>query len=187
MLSDSTNRWPSSHVHARTLHGNGPVDGARLAKLLPETIAAFHLDLSGLTVLTEAASGAYVVTPIIAALAGARRVIAVTGESPYASTDEVIAQTREVASLFGVFSAVEIHTKRSTDLFAEADIITNLGFLRPIDAEAVEAMKPMAVVPLMCEAWEFRPGDLDMTACRSPLRTHRCGPFHFKGTRDVCN
>jgi hypothetical protein len=139
---------------------------ARLAKLLPQTIAAFHLDLSGLTILTEAASGAYVVTPIIAALAGAHRVVALTGESRYASTDVVIAQTRELASLVGVPAAVEIHTKRSADLFACADIITNLGFLRPIDAAAVEAMKPTAVVPLMCEAWEFRPGDVDTIACQ---------------------
>ena len=152
--------------HAKTSWRTGPVNDARIVKLIPETVAAFGLDLSGLTVLTEAASGAYVVTPIIAALAGAHRVIAVTGESRYASVDAVIAQTRELASRFGVDAAVEIHTERTPDLFARADIVTNLGFIRPIDAGAVEAMKPTAVVPLMCEAWEFRPGDIDLYACR---------------------
>jgi hypothetical protein len=145
---------------------DGLVDGARLVKLIPEIITKLRLDLSGLTVLTEAASGAYVVTPVIAALAGAHRVIALTRESRYASVNAVIAQTRELASVFGVDAAVEICMERSPDLFARADIITNLGFVRPIDAEAVEAMKPTAIVSLMCEAWELRPGDVDIAACR---------------------
>lgn len=141
------------------------MNDARIVKLIPETIAAFGLDLSGLTVLTEAASDAYVVTPIIAALAGAHRVIALTGESRYASVDAVIAETERLAFMFGSVGAVEIHTQRSPDLFARADVITNLGFLRPIDAKAVDAMQPTAVVPLMYEAWEFRPGDVDLNAC----------------------
>lgn len=138
-----------------------------LSKLIRETIASLGLDLSGLTVLTEAASGPYAVTPVIAALAHAERVIAATGESRYASVDGVLSQTRELASVFGLTDAIEIHTERTLDLFSRADIVTNLGFVRPIDREAVQAMKPTAVVPLMCEAWEFRPGDIDLDACRT--------------------
>lgn len=138
----------------------------RLLKLIPQTIKSFDLDLSGLTVLTEAASGAFVVTPIIAALARADRVIAVTKESRYASVDEVAVQTRELASMFGLANTIEIRTERSLDLFSAADIVTNLGFVRPLDDAAVEAMKPTAVVPLMCEAWEFRPSDVDVIACK---------------------
>ncbi len=144
----------------------GSVTDARMVKLIPQAVAAFGLDLSGLTVLTEAASGAYVVTPVIAALAGARRVIALTRESRYASVDTVIAQTWDLASRLGVDAALEIHTERTSDLFARADVVTNLGFVRPLDARAVDAMKSGAVVPLMCEAWEFRPGDIDLNACR---------------------
>ena len=46
----------------------------RIEKLIPDAIDTYDLDLSGLTVFTEAASGNYVVTPLIAALAGSDRV-----------------------------------------------------------------------------------------------------------------
>jgi hypothetical protein len=139
----------------------------RLVALVEKTIAFLGLDLSGLTVLTEAASGPYVVTPVIAGLAGAECVLALTGESKYATADEVINQTRALEVLCGIEGSTEIHTRRSLKLFEHADIVTNLGFVRPIDRAAVAAMKPNAVVPLMCEAWEFRQGDVDMDACHS--------------------
>ena len=139
----------------------------RVAELIAATIRTLELDLSDLIVLTEAASGPFVVTPVIAALAGARRTVAITCESRFASTREVIAQTRALEALCGLSDAVEIVTDRSVALFGEADIVTNLGFVRPIDARAIEAMKPSAVIPLMYEAWEYRPGDVDLDACRA--------------------
>lgn len=151
----------------QTLRQVGILNPQRAVALIKKTIEFFALDLSGLTVLTEAASGAYVVTPVIAELAGAERVLALTRDSCYASADAVITQTRALEALCGVEGGVEIHTRRTHTLFARADIITNLGFVRPIDAEAVAAMKPTAVVPLMCEAWEYRPGDVDLEACRA--------------------
>ena len=42
----------------QTLREGGIVNPARLVKLIQDTIAFFQLDLSGLTVLTEAASSA---------------------------------------------------------------------------------------------------------------------------------
>ncbi|MCH7612988.1 MAG: hypothetical protein IIB45_06465, partial [Candidatus Marinimicrobia bacterium] len=119
-----------------------------------------------MTILTEAASGPYVVTPVIAIMAGAERVLALTSESSYGSTEDVNAQTRALEALCGVEGSIEIHTQRSPDLFYQADIVTNLGFVRPIDAEAVEVMRPTAVIHLMCESWEFREGDVDLNACR---------------------
>ena len=47
----------------------------RLVRLMRQAVARCELDLSGAVVLTEAASGAYVVTPVLAALAGAARVV----------------------------------------------------------------------------------------------------------------
>jgi hypothetical protein len=44
---------------------------ARLLEIMRATLARTELDLSGLTILTEAATGAYCVTPVIAALANA--------------------------------------------------------------------------------------------------------------------
>jgi hypothetical protein len=149
----------------QVLRQAGIVNPPRLVKLIEKTIEFFGLNLSGLTVLTEAASGAYVVTPVIAELAGAERVLALTQDSRYASADSVMTQTRALEVLCGVEGGAEIHTERSYTLFSQADIVTNLGFVRPIDAKTIAVMKPTAVVPLMCEAWEYRPGDVDLEAC----------------------
>jgi hypothetical protein len=143
----------------------GIANPRRLVYLMRQAIDCLKLDLSGLAVLTEAASGPFAVTPVLASLAGARCVTALTADSRYASASEVVTQTRALESLCGVEPAA-ILTKRSPDLFADADIITNLGFVRPIDRRAVAAMKPTAVVPLMCEAWEVRAEDVDLHACR---------------------
>jgi hypothetical protein len=150
----------------RFLRQRGIANPVRLVRLIRETISFLELDLKGLTVLTEAASGPYVVTPVIAALANAERVIAITADSRFASAEEVVAQTRALEALSGVDREIEVHTERSPELFARADIVTNLGFVRPIDERAVQAMKQLAAVPLMCEAWEFRSGDVDLAACR---------------------
>ena len=139
---------------------------ARLPSLIRRQISFFDLNLTGVTVLTEAASGPYVVTPIIASLAGAARVIALTRASQYASAEAVIAQTRALEMLCGVTVPAEIYTERPLHLFAEADIVTNLGFVRPLDRPAILAMKSTAVIPLMCESWEVRAEDVDLEACR---------------------
>jgi hypothetical protein len=129
-------------------------------------VERLRLDLRGLTVFTEAATGAYAVTPVLAAMAGAERVWALTRPSRYGSTAEVMAQTGELAQLAGVDGNLRFITEKSRDIVARADIVTNSGHVRPIDAEMVGWMKPGAVVPLMYEAWEFRDTDLDLAACR---------------------
>ncbi|GAB1471005.1 hypothetical protein MASR2M66_18830 [Chloroflexota bacterium] len=149
------------------LQNAGISNPLRLLSLLRRQISFLQLDLSGLTILTEAASGPYTVTPIIASLAGAKRVIAMTRNSHYATVDEVISQTRALELLCDVTTLSEIHTDRSLNLFSTADIVTNLGFVRPLDKSAIFAMKPTTVIPLMCEAWEFRPGDIDLDACNT--------------------
>jgi hypothetical protein len=131
-----------------------------------EAIQRCRLDLSGLVVFTEAASGAYVVTPVLAALAGAEAVYAVTRPSLHGTVEEVVAQTDELARQAGVRDRIEIVTEKRRDMIARADIVTNSGHVRPIDAGTISWMKPSAVVPLMYEAWEFREGDVDLDACR---------------------
>lgn len=126
-----------------------------------------ELDLRGMTVLTEAATGAYVCSPIIAAVAGADRVIAVTKASPFGDVADVKAQTNEVAALADAPPVIEIHIDGSLAHLRHADIITNLGFVRPIDRRAAEQIKKDAVVCLMCEAWERRPDDVDVDACQN--------------------
>jgi hypothetical protein len=137
----------------------------RLATLMQAAIERCQLDLSGYVVLTEAASGAYVVTPVIAAMAGAKRVYALTRSTRYGTVEEVTAQTLELAALVGVQDRVEIITQKSQKVVSQADIVTNSGHVRPIDATMIAWMKPTAIISLMYEAWEFRPDDVDLAAC----------------------
>jgi hypothetical protein len=132
-----------------------------------EAVERCRLDLAGATVLTEAATGAYAVTPILAALAGAARVYALTRATPYGSVEDVTVRTRLLARLARVAGRIEVVTERSPALVAQADILTNSGHVRPIDAELIGWMKPTAVLPLMYEAWELREGEVDLRACRA--------------------
>ncbi|MFN3648031.1 MAG: hypothetical protein ACK47B_00515 [Armatimonadota bacterium] len=137
----------------------------RLIKLIQGSVEECRLDLAGRVVLTEAATGAYVVTPIIAALAGAERVLAFTRASRYGSLEEVTEVTTRLARAAGVESRLELVTCKLQGA-AVADVVTNSGHLRPIDAEMIQRLQPHAVIPLMYEAWELRQKDLDLNACK---------------------
>lgn len=143
---------------------NPPTD--RADRLLRRCVSDFRLDLSGLTVFTEAATGPYLHTPVLAALAGASKVFAVTRDSSYGAKEEVRRQTAEAARRFGVTDRVEVLFEKDRRSVGASDIVTNSGFVRPVTREVVSWMKPTAVVPLMWETWEFRDSDLDLTACR---------------------
>jgi hypothetical protein len=140
----------------------------RLVRLMAEAVAACGLDLSGRVVLTEAATGAYAVTPVLAALAGADEVLALTRATRYGTVEEVAAATGRLARLAGVADRIVVTAERSAQLVGRADIVTNSGHVRPIDARMVSWMRPTAVVPLMFEAWEAQAGriDLDLAALR---------------------
>jgi hypothetical protein len=150
----------------KVLREAGITNPARTIGLMERAIDFFRLDLSNLVIVTEAGSGPFVVTPVIAAMAGAQRVLAVTKDSPYGSAEAVMAQERALESLCGLGSTVEIFMERHLKLFAAGDIVTNLGFVRPIDRSALSVMKSTAVISLMCEAWELRPGDIDLETSR---------------------
>jgi hypothetical protein len=151
------------------------------------------LDLSDFVVFTEAASGAYVVTPVLAAMAGANHVFAFTRSTRYGSVDEIEERTMELATLAGVTDRLEIVTEKSPTAIAQADVITNSGHVRPIDAHVISCMKQTAVIPLMYETWELRDGDIDLSACRQRgvrlIGTNERHPavavFSFLGTMAV--
>jgi hypothetical protein len=133
----------------------------RLARLIREAVERCALDLSGARVLTEAATGAYVVTPVIAALAGAR-VTALTANSRYGTASAVEAATMALADRLGVRDRITITTRRAAEDFAAADLITNSGHVRPIVGPLAAAIRPGAVLALMFEAWEAQAGRLDI-------------------------
>ncbi|MBV8883695.1 MAG: hypothetical protein JO235_06800 [Chroococcidiopsidaceae cyanobacterium CP_BM_RX_35] len=138
----------------------------RLMILMQKAIRCCDLNLNNMVILTEAASGAYVITPILAAMAGAKKVFALTQNSRHGTLEQVRAQTQKLAELAGIYRCIEIVTHKSQDIVAQADIVTNSGHVRPIDAEMIAWMKPEAVISLMYEAWEFRSNDIDIATCR---------------------
>ena len=138
----------------------------RIEKLIGDAIGTYNLDLSGLTVFTEAASGNYVVTPLIAALAGSDRVFAITQDSRYGKAVDVRNFTLELAQRWGVEDRIEVVSDKSSSILSQVDIVTNLGFVRPIDKNMIAYLKPTTVLPLMWETWEFREADLDLAECR---------------------
>jgi hypothetical protein len=142
------------------------LDPRRLVTLMREAVRHLELDLAGRSVVTEAATGAYAVTPILAALAGAGRVRALARDSDYGTSDEVAAHTQKLAASAGVERRIElVESKRDAGL-GDADIVTNSGHLRPLDIDTITRMKRGAAIPLMYEAWELRPEDIDLDACR---------------------
>jgi hypothetical protein len=149
-----------------TLDMRPGLDPRRLIRLLNAAIERCQLDLAGLTVLTEAASGAYVVTPVLAAMAGAN-VYALAGATAYATSEEIQRLTVDLARSGMVMDRVQLVCRKDPDTVGVADIVTNSGQVRPIDAAMVAHMKPSSVIPLMYESWEYRAADVDLEACRT--------------------
>jgi hypothetical protein len=120
----------------------------RCEKFIKSRIALFNLDLTDLTVYTELGTGNYAFTCIIAAMANAKN----------------ITRTLNIQNIRDKIEVVDV--KRREHL-QEADIVTNSGFVRPIDQNTLSMMKPTAVIPLMYETWEIRKEDIDLDYCRS--------------------
>ena len=147
-----------------------------------------QLDLTGLRVLTEAATGPYVVTPVIAVFAGAE-VVALAKDSRYGTVAQASQETQQLSRELGVANRIEIVERLGDGHVASAHIVTNSGHLRPLDADFVGRMKRTAVIPLMYESWELRSTDVDLDACRrhgirvagTNERDPRVGVFDYLG------
>lgn len=120
-----------------------------------------------MAVLTEAATGPYSVTAVMAAAAGAR-VTAIAKDTRYGTVAEVTATTRQLAERLGVSESITVTDRPTPELFAAADVITNSGHVRPISGCFADAIRPDAVLSLMFEAWEIQAGrfDVDLDALR---------------------
>ena len=156
---------------------------SRCFRLIQRATRTFSLNLSGLVVLTEGATGYYVLTPLIAALAGAERVYALASDSSYGSAEAVRELTMTMANRWGISDQIEVIFSREDERIGKADVVTNLGFVRPLDAPFLIRLKPTAVIPLMFETWEYRHADLDLAECKrlgiSVLGTNE----HHRGLR----
>lgn len=143
---------------------NGITNPIRSIELIKKAISFMELNLTDITVFTEAASGEFIYTPIIAAMAGAKKVYAIAGDSKYGLKELIKKNTMLFAKLCGVENKIEVVFDKGS--IGEADIITNLGFVRPIDKDTIDKLKKDAVIPYMCEAWEVRENDVDVSYCK---------------------
>ncbi len=91
--------------------------------------------------LTEAASGAYVVTPVLAALAGAK-VYAFTRTTRYGTVEEIFANTQKLINECTSRKLdITLIDTITPEIIAQADIITNSGHLRPLNEEKLSVCK----------------------------------------------
>ena len=92
-----------------------------------DTIAATGLNLADMIVLTEAASGAYGVTPVIAALAGARKVHAFTRSTRYGTVAEITEWTNALAAAAGVADRISIIESIPPEILKDVDLVEDTG------------------------------------------------------------
>jgi hypothetical protein len=138
----------------------------QVLRLCRRSIAERGLDLTGLRVLTEATVGYRRVTAVIAALAGADEVYAVSRDTPRAARKEAEAQTSWLAEAAGARERVHLVPTRLQAPLATVDIVTDLPGVRPIDESIVRNLCDTAVVTLMRGTAHWRQADLDVAGCR---------------------
>ena len=135
-------------------------------RLILDSIKKLNLNLSGKIVLTEVGSQNYLFSPIIPALAGAEKVYAWTRNSIYGNANQIIKDSAQFAKEFHVESKISFFDGAlNSEHIKVADIITNSGFLRPINNRILQYTKKDVVIPLMFEEWELRPEDIDIVLC----------------------
>jgi len=139
------------------------IDG--ITKIIKQSIRKTNLNLSNLTILTEAATGYWTFTPIIAAFAKANLVICITKDSKYGIANQIISNFDNLIKYLN-FKNIKIYKKISPKILQNVDIVTNSGFVRPINHGFIKSLKPTCVISLMWEPWEYRKSDIDLFLCR---------------------
>lgn len=142
-------------------------NSARNFQMIQGAISLLEMDMSGLTVLTEVGSGSFLYTPIIAATAGAKRVIAWTKDTPYGKADDIVKECKVFCKRHGIPGKIEyrVNDQPIADI-TDADVITNSGHLRPLNRAKLKYVNPRTVIPLMYEKWEIRDEDIDLAYCK---------------------
>lgn len=146
---------------------NNKAEHRKAIQSIHRCIDRLQLDLSGLNILTEVGSGAYIYTPLIPLLAGATSVTAFVKDTSYGSSDEIAAQCMTIKNAVEIKGKLEIYKNTlPVAVLQQADVVTNSGMLRPLDNNKLRHLHAKAVIPLMFEKWELRPGDVDVDFCK---------------------
>ncbi|MER9654730.1 hypothetical protein NKJ26_14615 [Mesorhizobium sp. M0152] len=142
------------------------IDFAGVLAIVRKQIALLDLDLSGLTVVVGATTGHQAVTATAAALANANRVVALTRiSSRHPSLAASADATSAFANLAKVSERVEVTNRIDGRKWQDVDLVTNCLQVGPITRSLIELLPSHAVVSLMAEPWELRPGVVDFDAC----------------------
>ena len=141
-------------------------DYKRLKRIIQNTIETLSLDLNNMTVLTEAASGNFIVTPLITAMAGARKVYVVCKDTAYGLKDEVLEYLYDVVESFGIDRFRIQYVEDKNSIAYEVNVVTNSGHVRPIDKKFIDNLPNDSAISLMFESWEYRSEDIDIMACK---------------------
>ena len=136
--------------------------------LMQGVVRETGLSLNGLVVLTELGTADFALTPILAQMAGAQRVIVWTRDTKFGTATEAISQFQDICNKLELNDFFEIREmERPEQDIRDANLITNLAMLRPLDAEFLSHVDPKnTVVSLMYDAWELREQDIDVEVCR---------------------
>ena len=134
-------------------------------EIIISSIKKTSLDLSGLTILTEAASGHWRFTPFIALFSNATKVICISKNSKYGTVSSIKENFNKICKYFKFDNRIEIVENIDFINFENIDIVTNSGHVRPIDKKFVSKMNKTSVISLMWEPWEFRESDIDLSEC----------------------
>ncbi|MER8576114.1 hypothetical protein NKH19_28515 [Mesorhizobium sp. M1338] len=142
------------------------IDLAEVLAIVRKQIALLDLDLSGLTVVVGATTGYQAVTATAAALANASHVIALTRiSSRHPSLAAIADTTLAFAKHAKVSERVEVTNRIGSRKWQDVDLVTNCLQVGPISRSLIELLPSDAVVSLMAEPWELRPGVVDFDAC----------------------
>jgi hypothetical protein len=139
--------------------------GPQVLRLIGRAISRHRLDLTGLSVLTEAGVGSRSITPVIAALAGAD-VYAVTRDTPGGARLDAERDTVALAGEALVRDRVHLVSSRLQAPLSGIDIVTSLPGVRPVDETILRSVTETAAVTLMCGVAEWQSRDVDVAACR---------------------
>jgi hypothetical protein len=133
-----------------------------------EKISELELDLEGFEILTEVGSGLYNYMPIIPLLAGAERVMVWTRDTRYGKATDLIEKCSQIAFDLPQSGNLDFYIgSLNKEHLACADLISNSGFIRPLNESKLKFVKDSVVIPLMFESWEARAEDIDLKYCKS--------------------
>ena len=139
----------------------------RNIQLCKQLVDKLQIDLRGLKVGLECASGAYSYMPVMALISGAE-VLSIGQDSSYGKFENNISKIDNIinSNIYNKkISYVHRTNLKNNPLLKELNILTNSGMIRPINSEIINQLPPYCVIPLMWETWEFRNQDIDISSC----------------------